>query len=502
MESENIPQFCAVTTADPSIAIGYLQVTDNNLEQAISLYFANDGKALHGDTGTAANSVGAPAATAGDSRSAYEEEVRAPIASRRDVLVDDYGGGAYESAYSGAMHRQRDMASRSAVAASIFNQRIRTVNVPLRDFSQEAADIAAGESGVSESTARRNRLAELFKPPFEIMHQGDMDSARQEAMTDGKWVLINLQELSDFKCQALNRDIWRQKIIKDVVRQDFVFFQVSIESAEGVKLATMYSAAEFPFVAIIHPKTGELRRRLVRLDNVSDMVEDIANFTLDNPLPKKSAGGSAPGSEAGPGLGGSASSRRGMTEEEELSAAIAASELESRSARSRGSGTTANPIPLGSDSEMDSDYDNAGSYSDILTISSEDEADEDYDDDDDSGSGQGEMEVDDALPAAQEPKVEGPDAWYKLLPRAVLDEPALGPTVTRIQFRFPNGQPVVRRFEKSAKVAAIFQYLKATRPEAANDAPEALFMGRRLADSVEQTIDEAKLANASITVDI
>ncbi|KAJ2731725.1 UBX domain protein Ubx2 [Coemansia sp. BCRC 34962] len=504
MESENIPQFCAVTTADPSIAIGYLQVTDNNLEQAISLYFANDGKALHGDTSTAASSVGAAAATAGDSRGAYDEaEVRAPIATRRDVLVDDYDSGTYGSVYGSTLHRHRGATSRSAAAASIFNQGARANPVPFRDFAQEAADIAAGESAMSEASTRRNRLAELFKPPFDIMHSGDIDSARHEAMTDGKWVLINLQEVSDFKCQALNRDIWRQKIIKDIVRQDFVFFQVSIETAEGVKLATMYSAAEFPFVAAIHPKTGELKRLFARIDNVSDMVEDIANFTLDNPLPKRSGGEGASRSEASSHFRGSASNRRGMTEEEELSAAIAASELESRSARSRGSGTAANPIPLGSDSEMDSDYDNSGSYSDILTIDSEDEADDDYDDDNgDSGSGQSEMEVDDMLPAVQEPKVEGPDAWYKLLPKAVPDEPALGPTVTRIQFRLPNGQRVVRRFEKAAKVVAIFQYLKATLPEAANDAPEAQFMGKRLVDSMEQTIDEAKLANTSITIDI
>ncbi|KAJ2261721.1 UBX domain protein Ubx2 [Coemansia sp. RSA 376] len=505
MESENISNFCAVTAAEPNIAIGYLQVSDNNLEQAISLYFANDGQPLHSDTAPA-NSVGAPVTTGGGG---YDEEnVRAPIAARRDVLVDDYDGGiggAYGSIYSGGGSALfRGGAPRSSAATSIFNQGAGAGHVPFRDFAQEAAEIAAGESAsmMSDASSRRNRLAELFKPPFDIMHSGDIDSARHEAMEDGKWVMVNLQEVSDFKCQALNRDIWRQKVIKDIVRQDFVFFQVSIETAEGVKLATMYNAAEFPFVAVIHPKTGELRRLFARIDNVSDMVEDIANFLLDHPKPKKSNGGSAPRSETSSQARASNSNRRGMSEEEELAAAIAASELESRGARSRGSGTTANPIPLGSDSEMDSDYENSDSYSEILTISSDDEADDDYGEDDVYGSEQGEMEVDDALPAVQVPEPEGPGAWYRLLPATEPAEPAQGPTVTRIQFRFPNGQRVVRRFEKSAKVVEIFQYLKATLPEAANDAPEAQFMGKRLSDSVEQTIDEAKLANASITIDI
>ncbi|KAJ2821452.1 UBX domain protein Ubx2 [Coemansia sp. 'formosensis'] len=400
-------------------------------------------------------------------------------------------GGAYGSIYSNST-LFRGGASRSAAASSIFNQGAGAGHVPFRDFAQEAAEIAAGESTIMGSeSSRRNRLAELFKPPFDIMHSGNIDSARQEAMEDGKWVMINLQEVSDFKCQALNRDIWRQKVIKDIVRQDFVFFQVAIDTAEGVKLATMYGAGEFPFVAVIHPKTGELRRIFARIENVSDMVEDIANFLLDHPGPKKSA--SAHGSDTGSRAHGS---NRRMTEAEELAAAIAASELESNGARSRGSGTTANPIPLGSDSEMDSDYENSDSYSEIISINSDSEADDD-DDDDGYGGGQGEMEVDEAPPVP-----EGPDAWYRQLPTTVPAEPALGPTVTRIQFRFPSGQRVVRRFEKSAKVVAIFHYLKATLPEAASDVPEALFMGARLADIIEQTIDESKLANASITIDV
>ncbi|KAJ2897828.1 hypothetical protein IWW38_001594 [Coemansia aciculifera] len=499
MASEHIPNFCAVTGAEPSIATDYLQ---------------NGGQALHGDAASAA-----AATSAADATGFGEEDIRAPIAARRDVLVDDYEGGmggggrggAYESIYAErAMYRGGGGGPRnSATSSSIFNQSIHNSNpVPLRDFAQEAAEIAAGESAgmISEASSRRNRLAELFKPPFDIMHSGDIDSARQEAMDDDKWVMINLQEVTDFKCQALNRDIWRQKIIKDVVRQDFVFFQVSIDTAEGVKLATMYTAVDFPFVAAIHPKTGELRRRFARVDNVADMLEDIANFILDNPMRKRT---SAPKSTASSSARASASgSRPRMTEEEELAAAIAASELESRGARSRGSGTSANPIPLESDSDMDSDYDgNSDSYSEIHTISSDDNNDDYQDGEDDYGSEQGGMDIDNddnvaAAPLtgkAQEQEPEGPDAWYKLLPTSEPTEPALGPTVTRIQFRFPSGQRVVRRFEKSAKVVLIFQYLKATLPEAANEAPEAQFMGSRLANSLELTIDEAKLANASVT---
>ncbi|KAJ2863078.1 UBX domain protein Ubx2, partial [Coemansia asiatica] len=98
----------------------------------------------------------------------------------------------------------------------------------------------------------------------------------------------------------------------------------------------------------------------------------------------------------------------------------------------------------------------------------------------------------------QQPTEVGPGSWYQALSSATPDEPDQSPSTTRIQLRFPSGQRVVRRFAKSDKVKTIFQYLKATLPEAASDIPEVMFMGNRLEDIIDQTIEEAKLVNASI----
>ncbi|KAJ2874925.1 UBX domain protein Ubx2, partial [Coemansia asiatica] len=285
-------------------------VSENNVEQAISLYFENGGQSLqgHGSSSsapapasgsaeTAANPAPSGAEAANIGNFDYGDGVRAPIASRRDVLVDGFDsdmtsgyGAGYGSLYTGY---SRD-SSRNA-ARSIFNQGTMLGSavaaaassgpVPFRDFAQEAAEIAGDASASSAASSRRNRLAELFKPPFDIMYRGDFSSARQAARESGKWVLINVQDVTDFRCQALNRDIWRQQIIKDVVSKDFVFFQTSTETPEGARLATMYVAREFPFIAVVDPKTGEMKRTFERYENITDMVEDLANYALDNPAP-------------------------------------------------------------------------------------------------------------------------------------------------------------------------------------------------------------------------
>ncbi|KAJ2722464.1 UBX domain protein Ubx2 [Coemansia sp. Benny D115] len=520
MDSELVQNFCAVTGAEPDIATSYLQVSDNNVEQAITLYFENGGQPLQGGGGSGAAATQTETGSA--SAAPVETEVRAPIAARRDVLVDSYGGGPgsiFESHYSGFSQ----FSARSGGAQSIFNQGVGSQgHVPFRDFAQEAAEIS-GEG--SAASSRRSRLAELFKPPFDLIHRGNFSSARDAAQQAGKWVLVNIQDVSDFRCQALNRDVWRQQLVKEVVSQSFVFFQIAIDNPEGARLSNMYAVNTFPFIAAIDPKTGEMRRMFYRFASADEMLEDLAAFVAENPTRGAPAASSAPV----PAAAASSYLHTGvhqMTEDEQLAAAIAASALETSTAH-----PDADAIRVDSDSEADSDYVNSDSYSDIHSISSNDSDDygEDIDDDNDDG-----MDVDavseaherlaaqhaanvaaqaqvqaqqEAQRAAEEEEEEAaaglrPNAWYTALSSTVPAEPDLGPTVTRIQLRFPDGRRVVRRFAKSDPVKAIFQFLKATLPEAAAELPEVAFMGVRLADIADQSIEEAKLANASLVVDV
>ncbi|KAJ1948008.1 UBX domain protein Ubx2, partial [Linderina pennispora] len=383
---------------------------------------------------------------------------------------------------------------------SIFNQhRGGGGPVPFRDFAQEAAELADSDSDteispVAATSSRRDRLAELFKPPFDLMFVGDFQAARQESQSDGKWLLLNIQDVADFRCQALNRDVWKDELIKDIVAKNFVFLQIAVDTSEGGRLASLYNTqGEFPFIAIIDPKTGECQRVLSRFSRPNDFMDDVMSFLASSPA---GAAGSSAAARAAGGTRSSIWPVHEMTEEEQLAAAIAASELETHH-----EGTQDDPIDIvdsDDDFESDDDGDDDDDFSEIHTISSSSYSLPDADD----------MEVEDTPPppvrlSAPQPAVDlGPDAWYKTLPAIAPPEPPLGPTVTRIQFRLPNGSRVVRRFSKSDKVLVLFQYLKASVAEAQSEVPEVLFMRSRLVEATGQTIEEAKLVNASVTVDI
>ena len=41
-----------------------------------------------------------------------------------------------------------------------------------------------------------------------------------------KWLMINIQNVQEFSCQVLNRDVWSNSTVKHVVREHFVLWQV------------------------------------------------------------------------------------------------------------------------------------------------------------------------------------------------------------------------------------------------------------------------------------
>ena len=81
-------------------------------------------------------------------------------------------------------------------------------------------------------------------------------------------------------------------------------------------------------------------------------------------------------------------------------------------------------------------------------------------------------------------------------------EPGNDPnTTTRIQFRHPSGR-VVRRFATSDPVRRLYEWLKAE-PLAGKEGKdfELVAMGKNLIDSLDETVEEARLKNGTVMVE-
>jgi len=110
----------------------------------------------------------------------------------------------------------------------------------------------------SMSRAEEPGVDWMFPPPNHISFPGNFAEARELAKVDKKWLLVNLQEHTEFSSHMLNRDTWSNEMVESMVRTSFVFWQRGSSSGDGQDYMRLYSVAAeaLPHIAIIDARTG------------------------------------------------------------------------------------------------------------------------------------------------------------------------------------------------------------------------------------------------------
>lgn len=189
-----VEQLMAIIGVDRQVAANLLEACGGNLEMAVDMHMEDGGG-------------GAAAPVLGDN----DDGVRAPIPQKQEVMV---GPG-----YEGYMMNNR-------VNKTLQQRRVRSVFDGFRDFQAETKSMEDRlEQGLPVSKTKKKTLEELFKPPLDLMFQGDWQSARDHAAKTKRWLLVNIQDAQEFQCQILNRDLWSNPGVKMIVKEHFVFWQ-------------------------------------------------------------------------------------------------------------------------------------------------------------------------------------------------------------------------------------------------------------------------------------
>lgn len=226
-----VAQFVSVTGASAEVAHRLLEACGGNLDLAINMHL--EGSVAAGAESAGATAVGESGPSTSSVGKSYEDihGVRAPIPQSRGVLIEE-----------------------EAAPTRVFRSRRlpRTVFDPFQDYS--AGHDPTGGSG---SVDKKKNLAELFKPPFDILFQGTFHEARAAGQLKKKWLMVNLQDSKEFASQMLNRDIWSNHNIKDIINEHFLFLQVYRITDDGVRFRQLYHVETYPYIAIIDPRTGE-----------------------------------------------------------------------------------------------------------------------------------------------------------------------------------------------------------------------------------------------------
>jgi hypothetical protein len=353
----------------------------------------------------------------------------------------------------------------------VFNQRpVPSIWEASSGPSARREALAEATGGASEQSSKAARLAELFRPPFELMNQIPWDEAREKGKEELKWILVNIQDPSIFHCQQLNRDIWKHEGIRELVKENFVFMQFSKDDPRGQQYTQYYfplrdDDAAYPHIAIVDPRTGEQMKVWsgppvpIPGEFLMQLVEFLDRYSLDvtkkNPVAKRKI--EKPKSvDVGR-----------LTEEEMLDLALQNSLAASGDTRPK---------------EVDPD-DLTKSFGDI-------------------SKGKGKVTEESEEAANGHATTASTSPFSQILSNNPYTAPPPGPSVTRMQFRFPAGRPIVQTFDLNEPVRRIYEWLKASPIEGKEGVEfELKSMGKDLIEHLDETIGAAGLKNSTIMVE-
>jgi hypothetical protein len=232
---ELVSQFLSVTgSADASRAVSYLEMSGGNLEMAVGLYMEHTPNEPSDTSGTAMM---------------HSPQIRAPDATRTMRLMDDDGMMPTHPAYHlmSAMMDEEIVGSAFASppiqhhhhldARAVINAAAAADSKEDDDYDVDDDDDDFNEDGNDDDDDIQmippaaaapvpKRLSDMFAAPSHLVHTGGgFQGARTTAKDARRWLLVNLQRDSEFSCHALNRDVWRDELVENLIREGFIFWQ-------------------------------------------------------------------------------------------------------------------------------------------------------------------------------------------------------------------------------------------------------------------------------------
>jgi len=67
-------------------------------------------------------------------------------------------------------------------------------------------------------TSKELTLSKMYQAPIDIITQGLFDDVKQIANSNNKWLLVNIQSDSEFQSHLLNRDVFGDDSVKELIK--------------------------------------------------------------------------------------------------------------------------------------------------------------------------------------------------------------------------------------------------------------------------------------------
>ncbi|ANQ08442.1 Uncharacterized protein PCOAH_00025710, partial [Plasmodium coatneyi] len=232
--------------ATEDMALYYLEMCNGNCNDALQLYYEiNGGPPPQG--GQAGGPTGSPQGT----------------------LTDGHIGQAIS-------HHKED-----PVEESCSTQCDDSVREPDKHFSQALINDMDYSNFLHINTKNKNEkkkkemelgdtFGKLFSAPTSLICSLSLEEVRKKAKAENKYILVSIQD-SEFDSLKLNRDIWNNEMVQDIIKDFFIFWLRHEHDQDALVFTSTYKVTKLPHICALCKRTG----RKIKVWNIKNFQDPI-----------------------------------------------------------------------------------------------------------------------------------------------------------------------------------------------------------------------------------
>jgi len=248
-----LTNFINITGVEADVARQYLQASNWEVSAAVDRFYTN------------------PPFSQQNQPPLPELEVRAPIDATYDRLV---GPQFPNTGFGPLMSNSQVPFTPLSILGSMFQPRS-------RDWAAQWEDTNRGNASAGRS------LGNLFAAP-QYKFNGSLQEACRKAEQENKAVIVNIQSVNEFSSHTLNRDVWKDNVISQIIEHNFILCQWDTDHPEGQKYIQFYNCYNYPHLAILN---ATIRKEVVVFSDKrtqSEVQEVLLGWLEKKPSKKRS----------------------------------------------------------------------------------------------------------------------------------------------------------------------------------------------------------------------
>ncbi|CAH8821076.1 unnamed protein product [Trichobilharzia szidati] len=219
-----VREFCQVTGTDEETARSFLSACNDDLDLAVSLYMDDPSRVPSHST---------------------TEEYRSPIPQRNEQLLPAVVPLLPTHLQNPAPLQKRrrafvadDSDDSSGDDVILTSERSSKPRYEPNSSSSNTEGVSSGSSSVARSCGhvngakddttqkKKRHLQQLYQPPVELLFSGSLNAAAIAAQEKHQWLLVSVHDEGCFECHLLNRDVWKDPKVYQLVKYHCTFLQL------------------------------------------------------------------------------------------------------------------------------------------------------------------------------------------------------------------------------------------------------------------------------------